>query len=82
MKDVMLATSLWEGVEPGTLALLDQWLVSEGSHVQQGQPVARVVLVKSALEVTAPGDGMIEHIFVPEGQTFARAEALARLAEA
>lgn len=79
MTDVMLDAAYWEGVEPGTEALLDQWLVAEGDRVKRGQPLAHAVLVKSSLEVTADMDGRMEKILVPVGQTFGRTQALARL---
>jgi pyruvate/2-oxoglutarate dehydrogenase complex dihydrolipoamide acyltransferase (E2) component len=80
--DVVLADSFWEGVDPGTEALVDQWLVREGDRVVAGQTLAKVVLVKTNLEVAAPADGVVERIQVPAEQTFARGRALATLREA
>jgi pyruvate/2-oxoglutarate dehydrogenase complex dihydrolipoamide acyltransferase (E2) component len=80
--DVVLADSFWEGVDPGTEALVDQWLVREGDRVVAGQTLARVVLVKTSLEVAAPADGVVERILVPAEQTFARGRPLATLREA
>lgn len=54
MKDVILDPELWESLEAGTAALLDQWFVAEGDHVHRGRALARAVLVKSSLEVIAP----------------------------
>ena len=82
MTDVVLADSFWEGVDPGTEALVDQWLVREGDRVVAGQTLAKVVLVKTNLEVTAPADGVVERILVPAEQTFARGRPLATLREA
>lgn len=82
MTDVVLADSFWEGVDPGTEALVDQWLVREGDRVVAGQTLARVVLVKTSLEVAAPADGVVERILVPAEQTFARGRPLATLREA
>lgn len=82
MTEVTLADSYWQDVEPGTEALVDQWLVREGDRVSAGQPVAKVMLVKTALEVTAPASGIIERILVPAEQTFARGRPLATLREA
>ena len=65
-----------------TEALVDQWLVKEGDHVDAGQVVARVVLVKTTLEVTAPANGVIQRILVPAEQTFAKGKPLATMGEA
>ena len=81
MTDVVLPDSLWEGVDPGTEALMDEWLVREGDRVVAGQLLAKVVLVKANLEVTAPADGLVERILVPAEQTFAKGVALATLRE-
>jgi pyruvate/2-oxoglutarate dehydrogenase complex dihydrolipoamide acyltransferase (E2) component len=77
-----LADSFWEGVDPGTEALVDQWLVREGDRVVAGQTLAKVVLVKTNLEVAAPADGVVERILVPAEQTFARGRPLATLRKA
>lgn len=79
MTDVVLADSFWEDVEPGTEALLDQWLVREGDHVVAGQTLAKVVLVKTNIEVSAPANGTVERILVLAEQTFARGRPLATL---
>jgi pyruvate/2-oxoglutarate dehydrogenase complex dihydrolipoamide acyltransferase (E2) component len=80
--EVVLAENFWEGVDPVTEALLDQWLVREGERVVAGQTLAKVVLVKTNLEVVAPADGVVERILVPAEQTFARGRPLATLREA
>jgi len=80
--DIALADSAWEGVDPGTEALVDDWLVREGDRVDGGQVIARVVLVKATIDLTAPAAGAIERILVPAGETFARGMPLATLREA
>jgi len=82
MTEVKLPDDVWQGVDPGVEALLDQWLVHEGERVVAGQPLAKVVLVKTNLEVTAPANGVIERILVPVEQTFPRGRPLATLREA
>jgi pyruvate/2-oxoglutarate dehydrogenase complex dihydrolipoamide acyltransferase (E2) component len=79
--DVVLPDAFWEEVEPGTEALVDQWLVAEGDNVRAGQVLAKVVLVKTNLEVTAPADGVVDRILVAAEQTFAKGRALATLRE-
>jgi pyruvate/2-oxoglutarate dehydrogenase complex dihydrolipoamide acyltransferase (E2) component len=79
MTAVVLPDANWEGVDPGTEALLERWLVAEGSRVRAGQPIARVVLVKATLEVTAPADGVLARIAIQAEQTFGRGAVLAEL---
>lgn len=75
--EVTLAAATWEGVDANAQALLDSWLVAEGARVGAGDALARVVLVKTTLEVTAPAPGLVERILVPAGENFARGQALA-----
>lgn len=77
--EVALAAAPWEGVDANVQALVDQWLVEPGTLVQAGQVLARVVLIKTSLEVTAPQAGVLESILVPGGGTFARGQALSTL---
>ena len=79
MLAIRLADEMWKDVEPGTEALLDKWLVEEGDMVSSGQPVANVVLVKTALEVSSPASGRVAKILVQAEQTFARGCDLALL---
>lgn len=82
MTDITLPDDVWEGVEPGTEALVEQWLVREGERVAAGQVVATIVLVKTNLDVTAPADGVIERILVAAEQTVRPGQPLATLREA
>lgn len=77
--EVRLADRFWEGVDPNVQALLDAWLVAEGAGVEAGQAIARVVLVKTTLQVEAPASGRLRDIAVQPGDTFARGQALARI---
>jgi len=79
---VTLPDSAWEGVEAGVEALLDQWLVAAGDTVRAGQPLAKVVLVKANLDVTAPAAGRVESLHIAAGDTFKRRQAIATLREA
>ena len=81
MTDIVLADDAWEGVDPGTEALLSEWLVREGDRVGVGQVVVRVVLVKASLDIAAPAAGVVERILVREEETFARGKVLAVLRE-
>jgi pyruvate/2-oxoglutarate dehydrogenase complex dihydrolipoamide acyltransferase (E2) component len=79
---VRIPAEAWQGVEEGTEALLEQWLVREGDVVAAGQPVATVVLVKTNYEIAAPAAGRIAKIVVAAQGTFGRDQDLAVLEEA
>jgi pyruvate/2-oxoglutarate dehydrogenase complex dihydrolipoamide acyltransferase (E2) component len=49
-------------------ATVDEWLVSEGQHVQEGQLIVRVGTDKVDTEVEAPASGVLRSIRVPEGE--------------
>lgn len=82
MIGIRLPRDAWEGVEEGTEALLDQWLVREGDVVAAGQPVATAVVVKTNYEIAAPAAGRIAKILVLPQETFGRDRDLALLEEA
>jgi pyruvate/2-oxoglutarate dehydrogenase complex dihydrolipoamide acyltransferase (E2) component len=77
--DITLTAVAWKGVEAQAQAVVDRWLVPEGTRVAAGDVLARAVLVKTTLDVIAPEAGVLEHILVPAGETFARGQPLARL---
>jgi pyruvate/2-oxoglutarate dehydrogenase complex dihydrolipoamide acyltransferase (E2) component len=76
---VTLEAKAWEGVDSSAQALVDSWLVQEGARVEAGQPLARIVLVKSTLDVVAPTAGVVERILVPAGENFAQGQPLASM---
>lgn len=76
---ITLDAALWAGVDKDAQAVVDSWLVAEGSHVTDGQALVRVVLVKSTLEVSAPSAGVLERVLVPAGENFARGQPLGQL---
>jgi pyruvate dehydrogenase E2 component (dihydrolipoamide acetyltransferase) len=82
MVGVRIPVEAWEGVEEGTEALLEGWLVREGDVVVAGQPVATAVLVKTNYEITAPIAGRIAKILIATQETFGRDQDLALLEEA
>lgn len=79
MIPINLPESVWNDVEPGTEALLEEWAVPVGATVKAGQTVAIVVLVKTSVEICAPADGVLEQIIIPAGDTIARGHPLANL---
>lgn len=78
--DVVLPATAWEGVDANVQALVDGWLATEGSVVEAGQPLVRVVLVKTSIEIEATVSGRLERILVPAGENFGRGQALGRIA--
>jgi pyruvate/2-oxoglutarate dehydrogenase complex dihydrolipoamide acyltransferase (E2) component len=81
MIEVTLPDDVWKDVDPGTEALVERWLVSEGDTVRAGQPIAEVVIVKAHQEIVAPADGRIEKIQVKAEETFGKGRSLALLRE-
>jgi pyruvate/2-oxoglutarate dehydrogenase complex dihydrolipoamide acyltransferase (E2) component len=79
MVAVRLPDEAWTGVETGTEALMERWLVSEGARVHQGQPIAEIVLVKTTMQIEAPSDGVVSRILVPQEATFGPDQALAEI---
>jgi pyruvate dehydrogenase E2 component (dihydrolipoamide acetyltransferase) len=77
--DVTIEPGAWADAEPGTEALLDRWLVEDGATVQEGQPIAEVVLVKATLEIVAPAAGRLVHR-VKQGDTLAQGVPIAAIA--
>ena len=79
MADIVLDPALWESIEAGAEAFIEEWLVAEGDHVHPGQRLARANLVHTVVEVPAAHGGVLEEIVVPVGEKFARGAVLARL---
>jgi pyruvate dehydrogenase E2 component (dihydrolipoamide acetyltransferase) len=79
MTDIILDPVLAEAVRAGPDAFIAQWLVSEGDHVHAGQPLARVDLLHTLVDVPSPHAGMVEEILVATGEKFDRKAVLARL---
>jgi pyruvate/2-oxoglutarate dehydrogenase complex dihydrolipoamide acyltransferase (E2) component len=77
--EIVLPSEAWQDVEPGTEALVEEWLVAEGASVQAGQALASVVVVKANHEVLAPSAGVVEKILVAAEETFKPGQALAVL---
>ena len=78
MIDVTVDPEAWSEAEPGTEALLDRWLVDDGATVQEGQPLAEVVLVKATLEIVAPAAGTLVRR-VAQGDTLAQGVPIASI---
>lgn len=51
-------------------AILVEWLVEEGEHVEKGQIIAIIETYKAVIEIEAPVSCIIEDIRVKEGETF------------
>ena len=79
MADIVLDPALWESIEAGAEAFIEEWLVAEGDHVHPGQRLARANLVHTMVDVPTAHGGVLEEIVVPVGEKFARGAVLARL---
>jgi pyruvate/2-oxoglutarate dehydrogenase complex dihydrolipoamide acyltransferase (E2) component len=77
MIPITLPDAAWEGAQDGIEALLDKWLVAPGERVTKGQLIASAVLVKAAMDIEAPADGVIDSIAVHDGESFASGTVLA-----
>ena len=77
MIELKLPDVAWEGAQDGVEALLDKWLVAEGTPVVKGQVLASVMLVKAAIDIEAPENGSLHSLFVKDGESFAAGKVLA-----
>ena len=62
------------GMQEGTVIT---WFKREGDQVAAGEVVAEIEAEKVTEELSAPGDGVLQRILVPEGETVAVNELLA-----
>jgi pyruvate/2-oxoglutarate dehydrogenase complex dihydrolipoamide acyltransferase (E2) component len=76
---ILVDDGCWSGAEPDTEALLDKWLVAEGAHVDAGQAIAEVVVVKATFEIPAPATGTITKLLVPASGSVARGVPIAEM---
>ena len=81
MVAVRLPDEAWVGVDAGTEALMERWLVAEGAQVRKGQAIAEIVLVKTNMQIEAPSDGVLSRILVPEDATFGPEQVLAEIVD-
>lgn len=75
----LVLPELAESVVEGEIV---KWLVAEGEHVAQDQPVVEVMTDKVTVELPSPYAGVLEKQLVPEGAVVAVHAPLARFADA
>ena len=63
----------------GADADIVKWLVEEGNHVEEGQPLLEVAFEKVNLEVPAPASGTLTSIRVRTGDLVSVGELLATI---
>jgi pyruvate/2-oxoglutarate dehydrogenase complex dihydrolipoamide acyltransferase (E2) component len=63
----------------GTDADIVKWLVKEGDHVEEGQPVLEVAFEKANVEVPATTSGMLTNIVVRTGDLVSVGQLLATI---
>jgi len=81
MGNVVLDPELWESVEAGDTAQLEQWLAAEGDRVTAGDAIAIATVVHARIDICAPHDGVLEQIIVAAGERFAPGHVLARVVD-
>lgn len=79
MLEIRLDPSAFDTLEDGAEALLVEWRVQPGDHVEAGQELGLAELVKSTLPIEAPQRGRIDQLRVAEGSSFGRGAVLATL---
>jgi pyruvate/2-oxoglutarate dehydrogenase complex dihydrolipoamide acyltransferase (E2) component len=79
MVEITMPEDAWTDVEPGTEALLDEWLVAVGDRVEVGQVIGHAVIVKATVELVAPAAGVVASLDVAAEQNFPRGAVLGRI---
>ena len=75
--DIILPADQLEGTE----AAFSAWLVKVGERVTKGQPVAELETDKVAMEVCAPGDGVVHSLVTKQGDRVEPNQVLGKLSE-
>ena len=70
---------LSDSMEEGTIL---NWIVQEGGEVKRGEPLVEIETDKANMTYEADTDGVLIEIVVPEGETVALGEVIARVGEA
>src|SRR5437763_4064877 len=70
---------LSDSMEEGTIL---KWIVEEGGEVKRGEPLCEIETDKANMTYEADTDGTLTEIVVPEGETVALGEVIARIGEA
>lgn len=58
-------------------ALVINWFVSEGSKIEEGEPICEIQVEKVDVEIPAPASGMIAEIVLKEDAELERGDTLA-----
>src|SRR4051794_25161878 len=69
---------LSDSMEEGTIL---KWIVEEGGEVKRGEPLCEIETDKANMTYEADTDGVLVEIVVPEGETVALGEVIARVGE-
>lgn len=56
-----------------------RWLVDEGTHVEEGQPILEVAFEKANIEVPAPASGTLTDVLVSTGDLVSVGQLLASI---
>src|SRR3954453_20312283 len=69
---------LSDSMEEGTIL---KWIVGEGGEGKRGEPLCEIETDKANMTYEADTDGVVGEIVVPEGETVALGEVIARIGE-
>src|SRR3954447_16573812 len=69
---------LSDSMEEGTIL---KWIVAGGGEVKRGEPLCEIETDKANMTYEADTDGTLIEIVVPEGETVALGEVIARIGE-
>src|SRR5439155_10289918 len=69
---------LSDSMEEGTIL---KWIVEEGGEVKRGEALCEIETDKANMTYEADTDGVLIEIVVPEGETVALGEVIARVGE-
>src|SRR5437763_6485004 len=78
MATKVIMPQLGESVVEGTVS---KWLKKVGDSVQEFEPLLEVSTDKVDMEVSAPAEGVVLQIYVPEGTTVERGVLLAMIGQ-
>ncbi|WP_458190512.1 lipoyl domain-containing protein [Haladaptatus sp. NG-WS-4] len=60
-------------------AIVANWFVREGAHVERGDTIAEIQIEKVSVDVPAPESGQVVEVAIPENGEFTRGDSLAHI---
>jgi|TARA_Y100000031_G_scaffold113427_1_gene125308 2-oxoglutarate dehydrogenase E2 component (dihydrolipoamide succinyltransferase) len=78
MIEIVLEEKDWPTHEKAD-ALVSLWKVKAGEHIEAGQNLLEIVVVKTAMEIPSPASGILKEICIGENELFQPGTVLARI---